>query len=573
MSEREGNAKINYVDKQKKSHRKYFFAALSISPAIAFLPVAPIAYMRIVFGPVINSDSLLFLISLLILLIFALTICGVLDYFRDRIILSGTISFVSKIEEQVYRTSLVGKQADWVSGTKMLSHLRSIRNFLKSPVVGAFFDAPFSMLLLLAIFFIHPLMGFFSLLGALMALIIGLYIEKKVEPEMNISYEAQTQSRQYLNSFYKNIHSCASAGNLPNFYKKWLPMQKRFLLYNADARGVQAFGSAITQNVMMIQGSMVLGVGAMLTLIGALPAYMAGNLIIAKFIGALAIRPMMMIIMSWSQVVAFRYAYKEIRELLSEIDEVNKDNIALPKPQGYLKAQGVTKVSASGKRILHNINFSSGPNSITSVIGQSGAGKTTLAKILCGIDQPTNGIVRLDEAEIYKWQKKDLASSIGYLPQNIELFGGSIMSNISRFEELNIEYLQDACEKADILDLFESYVEGEDIYIDADSLSISNGTKQKIGLARAFYGKPKFIVLDEPTSKLDSYAENKFLDSIKLLKKEGVCLIIITHNSKIIRNSDSLLMLDNGEQKMHDSTQNAFAKIREAVEKGRRKAQ
>ena len=343
MPETETSAKRNYVDEQKKTHRKYFFAALAISPAIAFLPVAPIAYMRIVFGPVINSDSLSFLTSLLVLLVFALTIAGILDYFRDKIFLAGAVSFVSRLEEQVYKTSLIGKQADWVSGTKMLSHLRSIRYFLKSPVIGAFFDSPFSILLLLAIFFIHPLMGFFLLFGALLALIIGIYIEKKVEPEMSVSYEAQTQSRQYLNSFFKNIHSCASSGNLPNFYKKWLPMQKRFLVYNADARGVQAFGSAVTQNVMMIQGSMVLGVGAMLTLVGALPAYMAGNLIIAKFIGALAIRPMMMIIMSWSQVVSFRYAYKEIRELLSEFDETKDDNIVLPKPQGFLKSSGGNK--------------------------------------------------------------------------------------------------------------------------------------------------------------------------------------------------------------------------------------
>ena len=190
---------------------------------------------------------------------------------------------------------------------------------------------------------------------------------------------------------------------------------------------------------------------------------------------------------------------------------------------------------------------------------------------MCGIEKPTDGIVRLDEAEIFKWKKTDLAPSIGYLPQNIELFGGSIMSNISRFEEPNTDYLRDACEKAGILDLFESFLEGKDPYIDADSLSISNGMKQKIGLARAYYGNPALIVLDEPTSRLDSFSENKFLESIKLLKQEGACVIIITHNSKIIRNSDSILMIGAGEQKMHDSTQNAFSKIRNAVEKGRKK--
>ncbi|RZP23432.1 MAG: ATP-binding cassette domain-containing protein [Burkholderiaceae bacterium] len=570
MTKKEQPKKNEYIDNLKNSHRRYFLGALILSPMIAFLPIAPIAYMRTVFGPVINSDSLSYLTALACLLIFALIICGILEYIREKILLAGAISFISKLEDKVYDVTLVGPKADWADGQKMLNHLRSMRYFLKSPIVGAFFDAPFSLILLLAIFFIHPLMGIFSLLGALIAFLTGLYIEKKIEPDTQLSFEAQSTSRLYLNSFFQNIYSCASMGNLRFFYDKWKNVHKKHLLYQSKTASVQAFGSALSQNVMMIQGSMVLGVGAMLMLTGALPAYMAGNLIIAKFIGALAIRPSMMIIMSWPQVIQFRFSYSELKNLLLDYEKPRENNLSLPPPKGFLKVMGVRKTSDSSKKIiLSNINFTAGPKSITAVMGESGAGKTTLAKLLVGIDSPTNGVIRLDDVEIFKWKKIELGPNIGYLPQNIELFGGSLMDNVSRFNPINDKFLQQACELAGIRELFDSHKAGNVISIDHDTLSISNGMKQKVGLARALYGNPKFLVLDEPTSKLDAPSEAKFLEAIQIIKEQGACIIIITHNTKVIQKADTLLMINNGEQKLFDSRENAFARIKAIYEKNK----
>ena len=410
-------------------------------------------------------------------------------------------------------------------------------------------------------------MGIFSLLGALIALITGIYIEKKIAPETELSFESQSKSRRYLNSFFQNIYSCASMGNLPFFYKKWSNFHKEHLIYNHKVSGIQAAGNAISQNVMMVQGSMVLGVGAMLMLTGALPAYMAGNLIIAKFIGALAIRPTIMIIMSWPQVIQFRYSYRELKRLLKDYEKPSQNTLTLPKPKGYLKVAGLTKVSQSGKKkILSNLNFSVSPKSITCVMGESGAGKTSLAKLLCGIEAPTNGVIRLDEVEIYKWKKTELGPNIGYLPQNIELFGGSVIQNIARFGLIDDDFLKKACELSGIEEIYEEYINGNEMLIDPDSLSISNGMRQKIGLARALYGQPNYIVLDEPTSKMDGVSEAKFLESIQKIKENGACIIIMTHNSKVIQKADTLLMISNGEQKLFDSKENAFKRIKKLIE-------
>ena len=359
-------------------------------------------------------------------------------------------------------------------------------------------------------------------------------------------------------------------GKFTFFYNKWKNVHKKHLLYQSKTASVQAFGSALSQNVMMIQGSMVLGVGAMLMLIGSLPAYMAGNLIIAKFIGALAIRPSMMIIMSWPQVIQFRFSYSELKNLLLDYEKPSESKLSLPPPKGFLKVMGVRKTSDSSKKIiLKNINFTAGPKSITAVMGESGAGKTTLAKLLVGIDSPTNGVVRLDDVEIFKWKKIELGPNIGYLPQDIELFGGSLMENVSRFSPINEKFLQQACELAGIRELYDAYKTGNDISIDHDTLSISNGIKQKVGLARALYGNPKFLVLDEPTSKLDARSEAQFLESIQIIKEQGVCIIIITHNTKVIQKADTLLMINNGEQKLFDSRENAFARIKAIYEKNK----
>ncbi len=282
--------KTDFFRQTLKLHRKYIYLAIFVSIFVAVLPVLPIVYMRAVFGPVLNSQSLSFLLALAVLLILGLAINGFLEWIRERILLSGTVSFINTLEAKIFSSTFERSIERWNTGSKCFSNLRVLRNFMVSPISGAFFDAPFSLIFLVAIFFIHPLMGFFSLFGLFMALVVGILIENKVQPQQEEAGIAQSQSRNELNQLHNNALYCNSMGNLPFLFDKWMKTQKQFLVHQGGASSMQSLGSSVTQVVMMVQGSMLLGVGTLLMLLGLMDSSMAGNLIVAKFIGALAIR-------------------------------------------------------------------------------------------------------------------------------------------------------------------------------------------------------------------------------------------------------------------------------------------
>ncbi len=554
--------KSDTFSRELTAHKSYIYTAIFLSVFVAYLPVSPIVYMRTVFGPVINSQSISFLLSLAGLLILALTINGILEWIRERVLLSGTISFISKLEEKVFSATFEQSQEKWNDGARAFSNMRTLRSFMVSPVSGAIFDAPFSLLLLIVIYFIHPLMGMFSLLSLVAALVIGILIERKVQPEQETAFENQNLARTELNVMHNNALYTNAMGNLPQLYRRWFSNQKRFLTFQAKASSMQALGASVSQVIMMVQGSMLLGVGTFLTLIGAMDFRMAGNLILAKFIGALAIRPTMMIVMAWSQVIAVREAVKELRNFLDGAVVPSSSNIKLPPPKGKLVVSDVSYHQGDeGKKILDSISCNLEPGVICAILGESGAGKSTLARILVGFIPPSKGSVRLDGVSISTWDKKELCDHIGYLPQEIQLFGGSLADNITRFKQVDKVKLAKVCEEFNLTDIYDGTSEKENTEISDDGLDLPGGLKQRIALARAFYNSPNFIVLDEPTSSLDAMFENKFLSLLKAHKERGALIIVNTHNKRILSMADYILALKEGRQKLFDSKENIKKKM------------
>ncbi len=545
-----------------EEHKSYLYFAIFLSIFVAYLPVAPIAYMRTVFGPVVNSDSLQYLYWLTLLLISALLLNAVLEWVRDRIMAAGTISFCAKLENHIYAQSFEKGEEAWTDGTRAMSSLRVIRNFMVSPIFGAILDAPFSILLLFVIFLIHPIMGYFSLIGATLAFLIGILIEKKVAPHMDQAADMQSQSRSCLSHCFKNIVTSASRGNIDRMFHKWRDLQKQYLVHQGRASGFQAFGSSCSQVVMMFQGSMLLGVGMALSLLDIIDIRMAGNLIIAKFIGALAIRPAMMVVMGWTQVMSFRESVADIKEFLGNYREELGTKTTLPQPEGVLK---VIKVSFSEERtqrtILSGVNFLINPGNIMVIMGPSGSGKTTLLKLLGGIYTPAQGSVRLDGVSLSKWNREEISPHLGYLPQETELFGGLASENIARFQRIDNKKLESAYEEAGIIDLYNNYLEGKDIQLDSDINLISGGLKQRIGLARAFYGSPKLLLLDEPTANLDSGSRLKLIDTIKKYRERNSLVIVATHDRDLLLLADYILIVKSGVQISFDSREDLMKRL------------
>ena len=545
------------------SHKKYLFTALFVTIFVAYLPVAPIVYMRTVFGPVINSQSISFLLWLAALLILALVTTGVLEWVRQRVLMSATISFIDKLEEKVFNITFEQSPDRWNQGARAFSNMRILRSFMISPIAGAIFDAPFSLTLLVVIFLIHPLMGALSLLSLVVALIIGILIEKKVQPEQEDASEKQGLARTELNTMHNNNLYCNSMNNRPHLYKRWFSNQKKFLTFQAKASSMQALGGSVSQVVMMVQGSLLLGAGTLLTLIGVLDARLAGNLIIAKFIGALAIRPTMMIVMAWSQVISVREAIKDLKVFLEGAQIPKPSGVTLPIPEGNLIVSDLTfQLNDNAPKILDSLSFSLPPGNICAVLGESGAGKSTLARILVGYYSPSKGVVRLDGVSINTWNKQDLCDHIGYLPQELQLFGGSVVDNISRFKKPDIEELRNVCADFDLMNIYDALQEGKPIEMSDDCLDLPGGFKQRIALARAFYNSPNFIILDEPTSSLDAQFEQKFLSVLQKHKQRGALIIINTHNKRILTNADYILALKEGRQKLFDTKENIKRKMK-----------
>ena len=555
--------KVTEFYKIIKEHSSYLYAALFISIFSAALPLAPIAYMRVLFGPVLYSDSVANLAWMTLLLIAALILGGALEWVRQQIFFSCSVSLSNRLDKRVFDAVFKETSDNWVDGAKILSDLRTLRLFITSPPMGAFFDVPLCFIFLILIFVIHPYMGVMSLLGAVLAMIFGLVTEKRVTPHIEDMQAHQSASRHELNSSFKNAQTAVSMGIIPNIYERWKNKNNRYLIAQANASGAQAAGGSGMKFALSLQGSMILGVGAMLMILELIPPRAAGNLIIAKFIGALAVRPLMVIVMQWQLVISAREAYRSIEKFLEQHPE-RKDALTMHEPLGKLVVENLEYTPvANSPNILDKINCNVNPGQLLVVLGHSGAGKTTLARALVGFIDPTRGSVRLDGASVYAWNKSELGKNLGYLPQDIELFDGTFSENITRFGEVNEEYLYEAVNTAGLNEFLESLPNGINTELNADMLRIPGGVRQKIGLARALYGNPKLIVLDEPTSNMDSRSEREFIDTIKKIKEKKSTLIIITHNKEILRVSDLLLTIENGKQKIFDSMNNIAKKMKE----------
>ena len=530
---------------------KYLNQVFFLTIFSALLPVAPILYMRTVFGPVVNSGSTNFLLWVTAILVLMLTLATVLEYLRGRILFSYTTSITSQLETRIFDSTFANtSKLNYQSGNSVLQALRRLRVFILSPVFGSILDTPVSLIFLLMIFFIHPFMGLLAISGALIMFVVAVLTQRRAEPAYNKSMQALMKAKGKLAETFKNVEAAYTSGVIKNNVESWKNDNKEFLANQAVASTIQTSGLSATKTIMLVQGSLLLGLGTFLSLTGIMDIRNVGNIIIAKFIGMLAVRPFIMAIMGWKNIIEAKRAYKELEDFLEEF-KLPSHSMSLPKPKGALNVRNLVYIADDSKKIiLDDISFNIKAGSFMVVLGYSGAGKTTLAKLLVGFMPPTKGEVRLDGVEISTWSKVDLADNIGYQPQGFDLFEGTIAENISRFNEPDDKEIQLALRRADLLPLINKLKHHENTRIDPDQLQFSRGELQKIALARAFYGTPPYIILDEPTSNLDEKSENQIIKTIEELRMAGSTLIIMTHTKKIVQKAEYILGLTEGRQKM-----------------------
>lgn len=542
-------------------------AIASISPALkhAFLfsvvvnvlVLAPSAYMMEVYDRVVNSRSHMTLLMLTVLVVGAYLLLESLEWVRREILNKAGDDLERNIRKQVFSAVFTARlQNIPFVGIQALRDLKTVREFLPSQAMMGFIDAPLALLILILIFMMDDFLGWFAVGGAVVQFIIGVVNERRIGKPLALANQSAMSAQGYADGVLRNAQVIESMGMLGNIHKRWMVRQQEFLVQQAIASDHAGTNAALSKLLQSLLSSLLLGFGCWLTLKGELKG---SGMIVASILGGRVLAPLVQVIASWRQVATVRESYTRLNGLLREFPFKEK-GMALPAPKGLLTVEGVfAGAPRSPVNILRGISFRIVPGGSLAVVGPSASGKTTLARLLVGIWSTVQGKVRLDGNDIYTWDKEELGKHVGYLPQNVELFEGSIADNVARFGEADPEKVREACSMVGLEAFVDSLPEGIDTRIGDEGSFLSGGERQRVALARAVYGMPKFIVLDEPNASLDEAGDAALLKALLKLKAQGTTVIVMTHRLNILGAIENMLVLVDGQIQKFGTCQEVLA--------------
>lgn len=526
------------------SFRKAFYTAGLFSLFINLLGLVPSIYMLQVYDRVLQSRNVTTLIMLTVIMLGFYVMLSMLELARSKLLIRVGAQLDMKLNNRVFVASFESnlKRAGGNAG-QALGDLTNVRQFLTGNGLFAFFDAPWAPIYLVVIFMFHPWLGVFAIVAALVLFSLALLTELSTRKPLAEAQHVAAGANNYATNNLRNAEVIEAMGMLDNLRSRWMQKQMRFLALQNEASDKAAVISSATKSVRIAVQSLVLGGGALLVIDGSLTP---GGMIAASILLGKALGPVELAIGVWKQLLGARTAFHRLESLLQSNPE-RKNSMLLPTPMGALQLEEVTAAAPGSQvMILKNIGFNVSPGEVVGVIGPSASGKSTLARLLVGVWPTLGGKVRLDGADIYTWDKNHLGPSVGYLPQDIELFEGSIAENIARFGEVDPINVVEAAKMAGVHDMILHFPQGYDTHIGDSGSGLSGGQRQRIGLARAIYGNPKFIVLDEPNSNLDDVGEAALIKAVQELKQRGTTIVLITHRTSIIGAVDKLLLLVDG---------------------------
>jgi ATP-binding cassette subfamily C exporter for protease/lipase len=424
-----------------------------------------------------------------------------------------------------------------------LGDLTHIRQFVTGPALFAFFDAPWFPVYLLVIYLFNVWLGVFATAGALLLIALAWLNESMTKQPLAEAAACSQQSSQLATSHLHNAETIQAMGMLGVLRNRWFQVHSRFLGLQNQASDIGAVISSLSKTLRLCLQSLVLGLGALLVIRGDMTAGMmiAGSILMGRVLS-----PIDQLIAVWKQWSGAKLAYRRLDALLQAFP-AGVEAMALPAPKGRIIFEQVS-AGPPGQRAatLHLVSFHLAAGEVMGVLGTSGSGKSTLARVLVGVWPTLGGTVRLDGADIHRWNRDDLGPYIGYLPQDIELFSGSIAQNIARFREADPEKVVAAAQQAGVHELILRLPQGYDTVLGEDGSGLSGGQKQRVALARALYGQPSLVVLDEPNSNLDTQGEAALAGAIAQLKAQGTSVILVTHRSSVLAQADKLLVLNDG---------------------------
>lgn len=530
----------------RRQNRSLYWAVGLFSMFANLLMLTGPMYMLQVYDRVLGSRSEETLIALSLLVAFLYGIMGLLDYTRGRIMGRVGARFQSQLDKRVF-DAMVRRSAVTTSDSKAqtgLADLESIQRLISSPVLMAVFDIPWTPIFLAGIALFHPWLGLLALGGGLLLVIITLlnqFFSKGPITQANIANHRATMISDEIRNEAEMIQSMGMRGAA---FDRWQTARVGSLEESVHANDVSGSFLSLSKTLRLFLQSAMLGLGAYLVLQNEVTA---GAMIAASILLGRALAPIELAIGQWALVQRAMKGWNNLSELLESVPP-EMDRTELPKPKAKLSVQAVTVVPPGEKRAsLKNVSFEVQPGQAVGVIGPSAAGKTTLARALTGVWRPAGGTVRLDGAALEQYAPDVLGQHIGYLPQRVQLFDGTIAQNIARLSDNpDSAKVVAAAKKAAAHDMIVQLPEGYDTRIAAGGGRLSGGQMQRIGLARALYDDPVIVILDEPNSNLDNEGSMALNNAIRAMKDDGKSVLIMAHRPAAIQECDTLLVLDNG---------------------------
>lgn len=501
-------------------------------------------YMLQIFDRVLSSRSVTTLVMLTVIAGAMLVVLGLLELVRSRLLVRIGVKLDTLLKNRVFTAVFRGSlKAPGGGHGQALRDLDTLREFLTGSGVIAFCDAPWVPIFIAVGFLFHPVLGFISLGGAIVIFCLALANELVTRKLLREASQLSVSTNAFVDASLRNAEVLHAMGMMPGMLRRWGTRHGRVLGLQArasDRAGVIVSASKVVRLGLQVG---ILGAGAYLVLLQEISP---GTMIAASIVMARSLAPVEMAVGQWRGFVSARTAYDRLKALLAAVP-AEGERMLLPKPRGEITVERVIAVPP-GSRIpaLKGVSFELSPGEVLGIIGPSAAGKSTLARVLVGVWPVAAGSVRLDGAELSHWSADDLGPHIGYLPQDVELFDGTVAENISRFTELDTDLVIDAARKAGAHDMIQLLPDGYDTQIGAGGRSLSGGQCQRIALARALYGDPSIIVLDEPNASLDSEGEAALVAALMQLKGEGRTVIVITHRLNLLSAADKILVLKAG---------------------------
>lgn len=563
MANKKGKPQFEELRALLGSMKQYFWGVGAFSFVINLLQLTAPLYMLQVYDRVLNSRNETTLLMLTILVVALFLVMAAIEFVRSRVLVRVGAAMEAKLNDRVFDAAFEATLRRGGNARQALTDLTQLRQFMTGNGPFVLFDAPWFPIYLAVIFLLHPLIGWFAVGAALILIALTAVTEFATQKPLAEANKYANEATNFAHNNLANAEVVEALGMLPSLRERWKKKHVQHLVLQAVASDRAGLISSVTKFVRVASQSLILGLGAWLAIRNELSP---GGMIVGSILMGRALAPIDQLIGNWKGFVQARLAYDRLGQLLAAFP-ARPPRMSLPAPKGEVVVEGVVLTPPGGSvPVLRGVSFAIPAGTVVGVIGPSGSGKSTLARALVGVWTPQAGKVRLDGADVSSWDKAELGRYLGYLPQDIELFDGTIAENIARFGSIEAPLVVAAAQAAGVHEMILRFPQGYDTPIGAGGAVLSGGQRQRVGLARALYGDVRLIVLDEPNSNLDDVGEAALVQALLRLKAQGKTVVVITHRTSVLAAVDRLLVMRDGVVQAYGPRDEVLAALQRAAQ-------